>query len=108
MTKDQEAKALRAARKQEKARALDEAIAEAKTLLKAPAALSEAGIVKTRCWVALHDKLRRQIALRKPDLHRIQNLSWNMRDWPKFDADRAQQITESLKPTPRAPKGTHA
>lgn len=98
------AQSKRSIKKQERAAALAKAIAEAQSLLKPPPELSSAGVVKTRCWVALHDKLRRQLALRKPCVERIQNLNWNMRDWSKLDADGAHRVTENLKPKPKAKK----
>lgn len=87
----------RAAKKEAEALALATAIDAAAALLKPPSSLSACGIVKTRCWAVLHDKLSHQIRLKRPNRLRLENLAASMRSWETMDAEAANQLGASLK-----------
>lgn len=91
-------KAIRIAAKAAKDAALQEAISKAKEALKLPATLSACGIVKTRAWVAIHDKLSRQTRLKQPNIERLSGLTSTMQRWLQANADECNAMTEALKP----------
>lgn len=63
------------AAKAAKATALQAALDSANAALKPPAALSEWGVMKTRCWEVLHDKLRRLARLKRKNRVRLNELT---------------------------------
>ena len=85
--------ALKAARLEE----LTSALADSQVAMAPPKELSSWGIVKTRCWVTLHDKLDRQTKLMKPSAKRMRELAIHLRRLNAMTADECNTLTVNLK-----------
>jgi hypothetical protein len=90
-------KQLREAERLQKKLALQAAIEAAAPLLKPHPELGQWGIVKTRCWTFMHDKLRRQVKLKKPNKDRIEKLAWQINRVPTLTADECNALVINMK-----------
>lgn len=84
-------RAARLAEKEAKAKALQAEIDRAGTCLAAPPDLSTWGVVKTRCWLYLHDKLRKHLAVKRPCQNRLRELNDAISGVGEWTAERCHK-----------------
>lgn len=88
-------KAEKEAAKQAKALALADAVDQASSVLPLPVELGSFGVVKTRFWVFLHERLEHQPGLRRKSLAQLKALTKAMNNLPGQAVEDVARMLES-------------
>lgn len=102
----EERKAAEAAALVAKENAIALALDDASSCIKPPPELSTWGVVKTRCWASVYDKLSRACRLKRKNVEQLNNLILLMREMNNMTPDECQQVIENLKARAAIAKAT--
>lgn len=95
-----EREARKAAREEErraKAEALQVAIEHAQSALIPPPELGAFDVMKTRCWVSLHERLARQVGRKRKSFMRLTLLTSAIQQMVRWTPDRCARVHRALK-----------